>query len=162
MRLILLTALTLACAAAANAAGTVSVSFIEPDKFIDARDRNRDNTSALKQIDEHLQYLGRRYLPDGRTLKIEVTDVDLAGELRPSRSLTDQFRLVQGRADWPRIDLRYVLGAGGQEMRRGEESLRDMDYTNEIPKYSSYEPMRYEKALLEAWFKARFATPDPQ
>ena len=162
MRLTLLTALTLAGAAAAHAAGTVSVSFIQPERFIDAQDRNRDHTSALKQIEDHLKYLGNRYLPDGQQLKIEVTDVDLAGNLRPSRSMTDQFRLVRGQADWPRIDLRYTLEVNGQETRRGQESLREMDYTHQVPRYSSYDPMRYEKQLLEHWFKARFASPEPQ
>lgn len=162
MRLTLVTVLTLAGAAAAHAAGTVNVSFIAPERFIDAQDRNRDYTSALKQIEDHLKYLGKRYLPDGQQLKIEVTDVDLAGNLYPSRSMTEQFRLVQGKADFPRIDLRYTLESNGQQIKQGQESLREMDYTHEVPSYSSYEAMRHEKLLLEHWFKARFATPEPQ
>jgi len=164
MRLTLVTILTLACASAAHAGGVVSVSFIEPSRFIDAKDRSGDATSSLKQIEEYLQYLGKRYLPDGQQLKIEITDVDLAGELRPSRSLTEQFREVRGRADWPRIDLRYSLvGPDGKELRSGQESLRDMDYTNQIPSYgANYEPMRYEKQLLEHWMKMRFTAPEAQ
>ena len=162
MRLTLVTVLTLAATTAAHAAGTVSVTFIEPERFIDARDRTGDYTSALTQIEDHLKYLGNRFLPDGRQLKIEITDVDLAGNLFPSRSMTDQYRRVRGNSDFPRIDLRYTLEVGGQEVRRGQESLRDMDYTHQTPSYSSYDPMRYEKLLLEHWFKARFATPDPQ
>ena len=161
MRLILITGLVLG-ASAVHAAGTVNVSFIEPERFIDARDRSRDYSSALNQISDHLKYLASRFLPDGQQLKIEITDVDLAGDLVPTPSMTDQYRRVVGESDFPRIDLRYSLEVNGKQVRSGQESLRDMDYTHQVPSYSSYDPMRYEKLLLEHWFKTRFALPEPQ
>ena len=157
MRLTPLAALLLICTGAAWAGGTVSVSFIQPERFSDAGERSYDYSPAtLQKIEQHLQYLGQRHLADGQVLKIEVTDVDLAGELRPVPGRGDQVRIVRGKADWPRFKLRYLLEADGQPIKQGEETLANLDYTHVLPDIGSYEPMRYERLLLEAWFKARF------
>ena len=160
MRLTPIAALLFTCAAAAQTGGTVNVSFIEPERFSDAGDRSYYYSPAtLKKIEQYLQYLGQHYLPDGAVLKVEVTNVDLAGELRPVPSRGDQVRIVRGAADWPRFSLRYTLEGSGLPVKQGEEALANLDYANALPNIGSYEPMRYEKLLLEAWFKARFVQP---
>ena len=157
MRLTTIAALLLACAGTAQAGGTVNVSFIEPERFSDAGERSYSySADTLKQIEQYLQVLGQRYLAEGDVLKVDVTDVDLAGELRPVPSRGDQVRIVRGRADWPRFSLRYALEGNGRPVKQGEETLANLDYANTLPSIGSYEPMRYERLLLEAWFKARF------
>ena len=156
MRLTPLAALLLT--GAAWAGGTVNVSFIEPERFTDAGERSYYySPAALKQIEEYLQWLGQRYLADGQVLKIEVTDVDLAGELRPIVSRGDMVRIVRGRADWPRFKLRYTLADhDGKTLSHGEETVADLDYTRNVATTGDYNPMKYERLLLEAWFRARF------
>jgi hypothetical protein len=157
MRLTPLATLLLACIGAAWAGGTVNVSFIEPERFSDAGERSYYYSPAtLQKVEQYLQHLGQRYLPDGQALKVEVTDIDLAGELRPVPGRGDWVRIARGKADWPRFKLRYTLEAGGQPVKQGEETLANLDYMHVLPDIGSYEPMRYERLLLEAWFKARF------
>lgn len=145
-------------AVGAQAAGTVQVSFVEPDKFADAG-RSFDRPANLKTIETHLQDLGQRYLADGQTLSIEVLDVDLAGELRPSRRSGTDVRVVRGGADWPRMALRYVLEGGGLPSQRGEDRIADLSYALRGSSYANRDPLRYEKRMLDDWFKSRFAPP---
>lgn len=158
MRSVCIPALLFA-AGSAVAAGTVNVRFVEADKYADIGRSEREREANLKAIEQHLQRLGARYLADGQTLTLEVTDVDLAGSLRPFARRADELRIVKGTADWPRIVLRYALEAGGQSLKRGEAQLSDLNYTGHISAYGSGEPLRYEKQMLDAWFKASFAAP---
>lgn len=157
MRTLISFAALAACSVGAQAAGTVQVSFVEPDKFADAG-RSFDRPANLKTIEAHLQSLGQRYLADGQTLNIEVLDVDLAGELRPSRHSAGEIRVARS-ADWPRMNLRYALEGGGLPAQRGEDRISDLNYQQHLSSYSSRDPLKYEKRMLEAWFKTRFAPP---
>jgi hypothetical protein len=155
----IITSLGLALAAAGvQAAGTVAVSYVQPDKFADAGNTRHDVESNLKELTGHLEALARRYLSDGQKLNIEVLDIDLAGEMRPSRRGGQDVRIVKGAADWPRIKLRYTLDSAGQPPLSGEKSLADMSYLQRAGGYSAKDPLRYEKRMLAEWFAAQFPT----
>jgi len=154
MRSIAIAALLSVAAVAASAAGTVNVTFNEPDKFSDAANRTPEIAANLKVIERHLQQLGQRYLPDGQTLSITVVDVDLAGYVRPSRH--GDIRLLKGAADWPRITLRYDLQANGQSVKKADETVADLSYGMQVQTYGTSDPLRHEKQMLEGWFRARF------
>src|SRR5262245_14147059 len=109
----------LAVSAAASAGGVVNVTFVEPDKYYDSGNSQFDKPTNLKTIEAFLQDLGKRYLPDGQVLDIEVLNVDLAGYSRPTRR--GDLRVVRGGADWPSFQLRYKLSAGGQPVKQAEE-----------------------------------------
>jgi hypothetical protein len=144
-------------AAGAQAGGVVNVTFVEPDKFYDSGNTQFDKPTNLKTIETFLQELGTRHLPDGQVLDIEVLNVDLAGYTRPTRN--GDLRVVRGGADWPSFQLRYKLRAGDQALKQGEERVADLNYTNKIPSYSTRDPLRYEKQMLDGWFRARFTAP---
>jgi len=157
MRTTPLLALTFGLAQAAAVAGTVDVSFVKPQTYADAGQWQRDISATQTRIQQYLQLLGQRYLPDGQLLRIEVLDVDRAGWMRHVPHRVDDIRVIRNGADWPRIKLRYALEADGQSIRSGEETLADLDYAGRFSVYHADDPMRYEKRMLEDWFKARFA-----
>jgi hypothetical protein len=68
---------------AAQAAGSVQVSFVKPENFADVRDGATSREQNLKALEQVIASVARPYVADGQTLKIEVLDVDLAGEVRP-------------------------------------------------------------------------------
>jgi hypothetical protein len=146
-------------AVAAQAAGTVKVAFVEAERFTDAGRSPSDRAANLRVLEQHLGALGQRHLADGQSLTLEITDVDLAGSLKPWRHSAEEIRVVRGMADWPRITLRYTLETPGQTVSRGEAQIADMNYTGHIATYSSGDPLRYEKQMLDAWFKSTFAAP---
>lgn len=158
MRSIVFPALLLA-ATATCAAGTVKVAFVESSQFTDLGRNASDRAANLKVLEQHLQRLGQRHLADGQSLTLEITDVDLAGSLKPFKRSADEVRVVKGTADWPRITLRYTLVAPGQAVKHGEAQVADLNYTSHIGTYSSGDPLRYEKQMLDVWFKATFAAP---
>jgi len=143
-------ALALYAAGSAQAAGKVELNWVEPEKFSDVGFGNADRQAALQALGAHIARLGQQ-LPDGQTLKIQVTDLNLAGEKKftPSRDV----RVLRGRADWPTMQLSYALLADGRELKAGQARLADMNYlfTTRNDEYG------YEKRMIDNWFRAEFA-----
>jgi hypothetical protein len=155
----------LCCVAAASAAGAAHaatrVTFAHPQRYTDANlnggygDKARE--FALQGIASHLRRLGDRYLAPNQTLNITVLDVDLAGEFEPWRVSGYNTRFMR-EGTWPRIRMRYRLDASGRTLKQGEETVAGLDYLMNAVGRSSSDPLRYEKAMLDDWFRARFGT----
>ena len=144
---------------AAQAAGTVQVNFVEPDKFSDAGRGALDLERTTQAFAEHLQALGKR-LPDGQSLRLHVTDIDLAGELRPTRH-GSEIRVLRGRADWPRVALRYELVQDGRTLKSGATQVADMAYQQTSLSTQRGEAYAYEFRMLERWFKEQIVAAAP-
>lgn len=135
---------------AAQAAGQAEVRYIDPEQFSDAGRFSIDRERTLQALTEYLQQLARR-LPDGQSLQLDITDVDLAGELRPSGG--HELRVLRGRADWPHINLRYTLRDGSRTLKTGEAKLADMSYLQgQRPADVNGGPIAYERRMLRQWF----------
>lgn len=148
-----------AAALPAAAAGKVEVSFVEPEKFADAGRSVVDRERTLKALGEYLQGLGRE-LPDGQTLQIEVTDLDLAGNVDPfGWNGIDDVRVLRGRADWPHVYLRFKLLAQGRELRAGEAHITDISYLYSLRgRESRSDMLAYEKQMVRRWFDETFVS----
>ena len=142
----------LACSAAW--AGT-EVRFSKPDQYTDVPFNPQDRDDVLKELSRHFEKLGAS-LPPGQTLKIEVTDVDLAGRENPSLRAGQEIRVMNGRVDWPRMRLHYVLEQDGKVIRSGDAALSDMSYLTRINHYFSNEKLRYEKLMIDDWYANTF------
>jgi hypothetical protein len=154
MKRCLAIAAALLATGAVHAAGTVQISFTDPEKFADVRDRAyrvEDNVKALEKV---LADAARPYVADGQTLKIEVLDVDLAGETRPGARSSD-LRVLRGRADWPRITLRWSLEGDGPA-RSGQAVVQDMNYLKRAPAPVYDTHLVYERRMLDDWFREQF------
>ncbi|MFO1330691.1 MAG: DUF3016 domain-containing protein [Rubrivivax sp.] len=150
----LLCILPLALAASlASAAGTVEVSFKPVADLTDPGRDRWDGERNVKALGEHFQALARR-LPDGQALKVEVTDLDLAGRMKPTRH-GSEVRVLDGRADWPSLTLRWTLAAGGRTLATGDERVTDMAYLMHGPASHRDEPLGHERRLIERWFDER-------
>ncbi len=157
-RSLLAGAALLAACAGANAAA-LHVVFVQPDTYTDAGYRSalpsdKERSQVRQDLGEHLAKLAERLLAPDQTLKIEVLDIDLAGRIDPRSDL----RVVTDVTP-PRIRLRYALARNGQPVAGGEEVLSDLNFMTPGNRYSSGDRLRYEKALLDAWFEARIAQP---
>jgi Protein of unknown function (DUF3016) len=139
--------------APALAAGSIEVKFEQPLRFSDVGHNAFDRERTLKSLADYLQSLAPQ-LPNGQTLRIEVLDVDLAGELEPNwRHSGQEVRVLRGRADVPHIRLRYSLQADGQTMKSGEANLVDLNYFfGTPPRESQYGDLPFEKRMLQQWF----------
>ena len=87
-----------------NPARAVSVAFIEPEKFTDARRAELEPTSRAScgELQKFIITAGARYMPENMKLNIRITDIDLAGD----------FELFRGpQADHVRVTKRSLPAA---------------------------------------------------
>jgi hypothetical protein len=154
-------AATLAVAASsAQAAGRVDVDYVKPQEFSDAGRSVVDRERTMSSLTTYLRQLANR-LPDGQTLKVEVTDIDLAGELYPG-GRHDDLRVVRGGADWPRIALRYTLLDGNRTLKSGQAQLSDPAYMFTLRGSAQFwGEQAYEKRMLKQWFDKQIVAANP-
>ena len=144
-----LTTLSLA-AVASVAQAQAEVNFIKPETFADIGWSAPDRETAMKQLEEHFKTVAARELP-GKQLKIDVTDVDLAGDVEP-RVRADRIRILR-TVTIPRMSFSYTLSENGQVLKSGKADIKDMDYQNTARnRYFESEPLRYEKKMIDDWF----------
>lgn len=149
-------AVALALAAGGAAAG-VTVTYAQPDRFSDVPFTTWERDRVLKELTGHFDKLAKT-LPAGQDLKIEVLDLDLAGHARHDvRSGGQELRILTGGADWPHMKLRYTLLQDGKVIRSGEDNLQDMNYLHQHNRYVGSELLRYEKKMVDDWFKQALA-----
>lgn len=138
-------------AVAAAAHAQAEVKFTKPENFSDIGDNARDRETAMNQLADHIKAVAARELP-GKQLTVDVTDVDLAGELEP-RGPTGQRLRVLRTVTIPRMDFNYTLSENGQVLKSGKASIKDMNYQlSATNRYFDSEPLRYEKKMLDDWF----------
>ena len=157
-RLGLLAAALLSAALPSGAAGSAQVSYVQPEKFTDVGHGSFDRERTLQSLTQYFHTLGKR-LPDGQTLRVEVLDVDLAGEIWPRSP--HEVRVLRGRADWPHMTLRYTLLEGDRTVKAGESKLADMAYLFDSHRLSQYGDLPFEKRMLDRWFKEAIAPTPP-
>jgi hypothetical protein len=134
----------------------VSVSFVDPEKFTDARRAELAPTSAgvLRELEKFLIETGGRYLPETMKLNIQVTDIDLAGDFELFRGpQADQVRITKGLYP-PRIMLEFeVIDGAATVVRSGKRDLTDINYQLRSV-YPREDYLRYEKDMLRDWLRA--------
>lgn len=152
--------LALAVAAqAASAPAAVTVQYVHPESFTDVGDGFRGGPEArrafLEALDRHLKQRAGGALDAGQTLRVEISDVDMAGEFESWRIAGADVRII--RDVYPaRIDLNFRLAdASGAMLKQGERRLRDTGLVRDVSRYSN-DPLRYEKALIDAWVEREF------
>ena len=143
---------------AGGASAAVTVSYYHPENYGDLPIAKWERDEVLKDLTEHFDTLGKT-LPAGQDLKVEVLDLKLAGRIRPRTGGYD-IRVLSG-VDWPRMHIRYAIESGGKVISSGESKLSDMSYTNRPTRYSDSETLRYEKHMIDEWFKKTIVAKQP-
>jgi len=140
---------------AAQATGRAEVSYAAQDRLTDAGFSVHEVLRTQRLLTAHLERLAQA-LPDGQVLKIEVRDIDLAGE--PDTLVFDRVRVLGRVPDSPRLDLRFELRAdGGDLLRQGDVVLTDMAYLQRGIGVRRSQPLAYERRLLDDWFRHELA-----
>lgn len=143
-------------------AAQVEVRFDHPEKFRDASldshgyERGAD-AYVMKTLTQYLQKLGQRYLQPGQQLVIDIRDIDLAGRFEPWHSQAYDVRFMR-EITWPTIDLSYTLSQPGKPDQQAQERVSDKMYLSRPGRVTSSSDRLYaEKAMLDDWFRQRFA-----
>lgn len=138
-------------------AADVKVTWTEPGQYRDIYSGNqgkkRFQESTFKELEKHLLKLAK-VLPESQKLEIDVTDVDLAGDVHAS-SMRD-IRVIKD-IYFPRIKFSYKLINEEQAIiHSGNVNIKDMNFMMGNSSRYRNKALGYEKKLLDDWFKDEF------
>jgi hypothetical protein len=136
----------------------VDVIFDHPEKFTDVKDSSfpsdHGRDAILGTIRAFLVRQATPLVPDGDTLTITFTNIDLAGEYEPWHGAQwDEIRVVKDIYP-PAFKFTYeVTDASGKVVKQGAEDIRDMTFMMRMVIDTS-DPLRYEKDILSDWARS--------
>jgi hypothetical protein len=146
---------TLAFCTWANTGAQLEVRYIAPESFTDMHSTWSTREDLLATLTTHLQKLGQKYLPKGQVMQIDITDIDLAGSLEYPPN-AEPVRVMRQFTP-PSLTLRWRLQSAENASPLQDVTLRDLNYQININEYSRGDSLRYEKQMLDDWFKRSFA-----
>ena len=139
--------------AAMSCSAAISVSFDKERRYADAGMSGDEAISNVRDLATYIAGVAKRDLPPEADLRVEILDVDLAGdavhggEFAGDDILGDQMNggalRMPGRADVAATDK-----ISGPDYLTHGQSL-------------SYDPMRYEKLMIDEWFRYRIVEGRP-
>jgi hypothetical protein len=135
----------------------VVVDFDHPENFTDVKDaafptdKGRDN--ILSNIRAYIVERADRLLPEGYSLRMTFTDIDLAGDFEPGRGPRwDDVRIVKSIYP-PAFKFAYsVMDPSGKIVKQGTENIRDLTFDNRIT-FDRSDSLHYEKDVLDDWMR---------
>ncbi|WP_371186935.1 DUF3016 domain-containing protein [Thalassotalea maritima] len=146
--------------AATSYAGQAEVNWVDPQSYTDIRSgdesRKRFEERVFKELEQHISELAAK-LPAEQTLKMDVVNLDLAGEIRymvgPNN---DSIRVIEDLY-FPKMRFNYsLLDKDGKVLAQGKENIKDMGFFNSTHQRLNRESFTYEKAMISDWFEETF------
>lgn len=138
-------------------AAKAEIHWVSPEKYRDIRpgDNNRKafEANVFRSFEKHFAKLASK-LPVDQTLNINVTDIDLAGDVNYGG--IHRIRIIE-ELFFPRIKFSYELVNADKSIAdSGEINLKDMNFmTNSNLRYRN-DSFGYDKRMIENWFNREF------
>lgn len=137
-------------------AGELDMHFQPLEKYRDIGRSANEREVIQKALGEHFQKLAAERLPAGQTLKVDLLEINRAGDMELRHRTPDEIRVMR-EVTWPQMDFSYVVVEGGKEVRSGKASLSDMNYLHSSSaRYTDGDPLRFEKPMIDKWFDTEF------
>lgn len=142
-------------AEAAAPKAKVTVELVNPEKFTDVRDAfqpsDKGQVANATIVRDYIVQKAATYVPDGYTLDVVLTNIDLAGDFEPwGQPGAEDVRIVKDIYP-PRIDLSFkLLDSAGHVVKEGTRELRDLNFMMKIDVRRS-DTFRHEKSLIDDW-----------
>jgi len=136
--------------------GVVKIEWQDPKNFRDVKAvgdiQSRYEKRTFKTLTKNLNKEASKTLKSEQKLEMLVTDLDLAGDVRPTFGATmNDIRLIEDLYP-PRITFSYKILEGDKVIMAGDEKLTDMGFMQTVGRASD-KPLRYESKLLTDWLK---------
>ena len=138
-------------------AAKVEIKWTDPDKYTDihAGENNRKNfrEQTFTNFEKHFSKLASQ-LPEGQTLKVEVTNVELAGTT--FHGGMNRIRVVKEMYP-PRMEFSYkVINADNSIALEGKAKLKNMNFMMGRTLRYRNDSLGYEKVMIDKWFAETF------
>jgi hypothetical protein len=141
-------------------AATVEIDWQDPETWRDIEAGNENLHHFQVRVISELSGCfteAATVLPAEQTLRLVVTDVDLAGEMEYFTCHFPQGVRVIRDLYFPSINLDYTLvDADGNVLRSGTADIKDMSFLFSGRTFVHDAPFDYEKRMIEEWFRKTF------
>ncbi|QLE87047.1 MULTISPECIES: DUF3016 domain-containing protein [Shewanella] len=136
--------------------GQVKITWQDPSSYrdvkaasdIQSRYEQRTFDNLTKELSKQVE---KRFQPNQK-LELVVTDVDLAGDVRPTFGATmNDIRVIKDIYP-PRMNFSYQVLEGDKVIMAGDEKLTDLGFMHKVGRMDD-KPLRYEYRLMEDWLK---------
>lgn len=143
-------------------AGDVEINWVEPEKYRDIRggevNQKRFQAQVIAALTAYFEEAAARTLAADQTLHLNITDVDLAGDVEYFFFRFPMEIRVMRDVYFPSIEFSYELrDANGELIMSGQENLRDMGYLYSGQYYLNDPPFDFEKRMIDDWFNRSFS-----
>lgn len=136
--------------------GVVKITWQGVDDFRDVKAvgdiQSRYELRTFETLTKNLnKTVTKNFQPDQK-LEMVVTDVDLAGDVRPTFGATSNDIRVVKDIYPPRLTFSYKVLEGDKVIVAGDEKLRDLGFMQTVG-VTNDKPLRYETKMLDEWLK---------
>jgi hypothetical protein len=140
-------------------AATVEMNWVKPETYDDMRSGEQNRKAfrerTFKVLEKHFIKLAKS-LPQNQTLKVDILNIDLAGEINFKN--TRQIRILR-EPYFPRMNLSYqLIGDDNEIVKSGSEKLTSLNFMQSNNLRYSSESLGHEKKMLDKWFKREFVS----
>lgn len=138
--------------------GVVKVEWQEPKNYRDLKTatevKSRFQQRFFDTITENINKEAEKILKPNQKLEMQVSDVDLAGDLRPTFGATsaNELRIVKDLYP-PRMTFTYTITEDDKVIMAGDEKLTDMNFMYGTNSTRNQKPFQYESEMLKDWLK---------
>ncbi|QFU24608.1 DUF3016 domain-containing protein [Shewanella eurypsychrophilus] len=136
--------------------GMVKITWQDPKSFRDVKAasdiQSRYEARTFETLTKNLNKEAGKILKPEQKLEMIVTDLDLAGDVRPTFGATmNDIRVIQDIYP-PRITFSYSILEGDKVVMVGDEKLTDLGFMHTVGRMND-KPLRFEDKLLADWMK---------
>ncbi|ARD20989.1 MULTISPECIES: DUF3016 domain-containing protein [Shewanella] len=138
--------------------GIVKVEWQEPKNYRDLKTatevKSRFEQRFFDTMTKNINKEAEKILKPNQKLEMVVSDVDLAGDLRPTFGATsaNELRIVKDLYP-PRMTFTYRITEGDNVVIAGDEKLVDMNFMYGANSTRNQRPFEYETRMLKDWLK---------
>lgn len=140
--------------------GVVKIVWQSPKDYRDIKSsgelQSRYEKRLFETLIENINKEAAKILKPNQKLEMTITDVDLAGDMRPTFGATaNDLRIIKDIYP-PRMTFSYQVLENDKVIIAGDEKLSDMGFMGGIQSLND-KPFMYETKMLTEWLKKTIA-----
>ncbi|UCX03486.1 DUF3016 domain-containing protein [Shewanella glacialimarina] len=140
--------------------GIVKVEWLEPDNYNDIKASNelqsRFENRFFETMTKNINKQAEKTLKPNQKLEMQVSNVDLAGDMRPTFGATTGDLRVVKELYPPKMTFTYQILEDNKVIISGDEKLTDMSFLSRISRINE-RPFSAETTMLNDWLKRTVA-----
>ncbi|MCU8070886.1 DUF3016 domain-containing protein [Shewanella sp. SM32] len=140
--------------------GVVKIVWQSPKDYRDIKSsgelQSRYEKRLFETLTENINKEAAKILKQNQKLEMTITDVDLAGDMRPTFGATaNDLRIIKDIYP-PRMTFSYQVMENDKVIIAGDEKLSNMGFMDGIQSLND-KPFMYETKMLTEWLKKTIA-----